>query len=245
MIDKLVQEELELLSKDLYLESPSVWIDFVGKVNDNVFDELVLFFACKYNYLSIVKFSIENNLINLNFPSRNKEFKDIYSHLLNTAKNNSSKDIIDFLVSIKDNDSKKSKPKENKSKKNNSSYIPSFECKNCKANIFEEGYIISEEKVIKLIGDKLIEESESTLDYTKCNRCKSKLDLSPSDINIISKINHCSNCLSDLTEVGILDKKTMKYNENTKSFDTVDTRYVCTKCESTINEKQKEYFKLK
>ena len=37
MIDKLVQEELELLSKDLYLESPSVWIDFVGKVNDNVF----------------------------------------------------------------------------------------------------------------------------------------------------------------------------------------------------------------
>ena len=64
-----VSEDIESLSKDLYLESPDLWIEFLDKVNDNIFDELVLFFATKYNYISIVVYAINNDLIDLNLKS--------------------------------------------------------------------------------------------------------------------------------------------------------------------------------
>ena len=45
-----VKKDLDTLSKNLYLESPDLWIEFLDKVNSGIFDELVLFFATKYNY---------------------------------------------------------------------------------------------------------------------------------------------------------------------------------------------------
>ena len=58
-----IKKDLDTLSKNLYLESPDLWIEFLDKVNSGIFDELVLFFATKYNYISIVKYAIDNNLI--------------------------------------------------------------------------------------------------------------------------------------------------------------------------------------
>ena len=78
----IIEKDLENLSKNLYLESPDLWIEFLDKVNSGIFDELVLFFATKYNYISIIKYAIENNLIDINSKSRNKEFDTIYYHLV-------------------------------------------------------------------------------------------------------------------------------------------------------------------
>lgn len=72
-----IKKDLDTLSKNLYLESPDLWIEFLDKVNSGIFDELVLFFATKYNYISIVKYAIDNNLIDINSKSRNKEFATI------------------------------------------------------------------------------------------------------------------------------------------------------------------------
>ena len=68
-----VKKDLDTLSKNLYLESPDLWIEFLDRVNSGIFDELVLFFATKYNYISIVKYAIDNNLIDINSKSRNKD----------------------------------------------------------------------------------------------------------------------------------------------------------------------------
>ena len=42
-----VKDDLESLSKNVYLGSPDLWIDFVDKVNNEIIDEMVLFFAKK------------------------------------------------------------------------------------------------------------------------------------------------------------------------------------------------------
>ncbi|MCH1968175.1 hypothetical protein [Romboutsia hominis] len=94
---KNLEDSIEKLSKNLYLESPDLWIEFSGKVNDNIFDEMVLFFAIKYNYKSIVEHAISNNLIDLNAPSRNNDYPNIKEHLIFIAKQNKALDILNYL----------------------------------------------------------------------------------------------------------------------------------------------------
>ena len=96
-----VKKDLDTLSKNLYLESPDLWIEFLDKVNSGIFDELVLFFATKYNYISIVKYAIDNNLIDINSKSRNKEFATIYDHLVYVARQNNYKDLSDYFSNLK------------------------------------------------------------------------------------------------------------------------------------------------
>ena len=57
-----VKEDLELLSKNVYLESPDLWIDFVDKVNNEIIDEMVLFFAAKYDYISIIQYVLFSSI---------------------------------------------------------------------------------------------------------------------------------------------------------------------------------------
>ena len=72
-----IEKDLDNLSKNLYLESPDLWIDYSDKISSGVFDELVVFFATKYNYISIVKHAIENKLIDIDSQSKNKDFNTI------------------------------------------------------------------------------------------------------------------------------------------------------------------------
>ena len=104
-----IKKDLDTLSKNLYLESPDLWIEFLDKVNSGIFDELVLFFATKYNYISIVKYAIDNNLIDINSKSRNKEFATIYDHLVYVARQNNYKDFSDYFSNLK-NPNKKRPP---------------------------------------------------------------------------------------------------------------------------------------
>ena len=108
-----IKKDLDTLSKNLYLESPDLWIEFLDKVNSGIFDELVLFFATKYNYISIVKYAIDNNLIDINSKSRNKEFATIYDHLVYVARQNNYKDLSNYFSNLKNPNKEISQNNEN------------------------------------------------------------------------------------------------------------------------------------
>lgn len=248
-----INEDLEALSKNLYLESPDLWIEFLDKVNGGVFDELVLFFATKYNYISILKYAINNNLINITSKSRNKDFATIYDHLVYVAKQNNYEDISNFFDSLK-NPNKEVSKENNKSKKRivtenkEDTIIPSVVCKNCNSNIFEVGYIVCENKIFKYSSKekKPIEISKEELNSVICCNCNSLIDnTTPSDLDALCNITTCINCKGDLRNTGIIDKRNLVYNKESNTFDLGNTYYACGKCEKEISNQQKSHFGLK
>lgn len=239
-----VKKDLDTLSKNLYLESPDLWIEFLDKVNEGIFDELVLFFATKYNYFSIVKYAIDNNLINIDLKSRNKDFATIHDHLLYVARQNNYKDISDYLYIIKHPGEKISKDNDKKEVEN----IPSFICEKCKSNIFEVGYIVSENKVFKFSSkeNKPVETSKEKLNSVICCNCNSLIkNTTPNDLEMLCNITTCTNCKKDLRDTGIVDKKNLIYDKDSSKFNIKNTYYACGNCENAISNQQKEHFGLK
>ena len=53
---KDIEDNLDEIRKKLYLESPDLWIDFCDKIDEKILDEMVLFYAAKYNFSDIIKF---------------------------------------------------------------------------------------------------------------------------------------------------------------------------------------------
>ena len=247
-----VKKDLDTLSKNLYLESPDLWIEFLDKVNTGIFDELVLFFATKYNYISIVKYAIDNNLIDINSKSRNKEFATIYDHLVYVARQNNYKDFSDYFSNLKNPNKEISQDNKNNKinikTKNEDINIPSVICKKCKSNIFEVGYIVCENKIFKFSPDenKPVEIAKEDLNSVICYNCNSLIeDTTPKDLEALCNITTCINCKNDLRSTGIIDKRNLIYNKDSNKFDLGDTYYACGKCENAISEQQKDYFKLK
>ena len=93
-----ILNDLKDLEKKIYLDSPEVFVDFADRIAENNLDEMVLFFATKYNYLSIVKFILNNDIVNLNNPSKNKQFATVKEHILAAATQFNAKDIYDYIV---------------------------------------------------------------------------------------------------------------------------------------------------
>lgn len=243
MMESKVKEDLELLSKDLYLEAPDLWIEFLDKVNDGIFNELVLFLATKYNYLSIVEYAITKNLIDLNLKSKNKDFPNIYEHLYYLSKQNKHKDVYNFLHSLK-NPSKDVRVNEEIIKEDN---LPCVICPNCKSNIFDSGYIVCENKVFKFSPkeNKPIEVSNTQLHSVVCNSCNRIVpDTTPEKLELLCSISRCSNCSKDLREVGILDNTSLVYDTNTKNFIPKHTNYSCQNCKYILSKEQEKYFNL-
>ena len=52
---KDIEDNLDEIRKKLYLESPDLWIDFCDKIDEKILDEMVLFYAAKYNFSDIIK----------------------------------------------------------------------------------------------------------------------------------------------------------------------------------------------
>lgn len=244
-----LDEDLDNLSKKLYLESPDLWIEFLDKINDKVFDEMVLFFALKYNVLSIIKYAVENNKINLDDSSKNKAYFSIRDHLLATAKQYNCNDILSYL-----GDSNKIKsnpnPKENLepiSLKESSTYSPSFICSKCSSNIFDCGYKIINDTIYKfsLEKNKLINTTDSNLNSIVCCNCNNIVSNASSDkLKSLCNVQTCNGCGANLTNVGIVDKVKMEYDKKSKKFISKSTSYHCCKCDSSIKESQKIHFSL-
>ncbi|MGM9531902.1 MAG: hypothetical protein ACI3VO_08670, partial [Intestinibacter sp.] len=91
-------KDLKELERKVYLDSPEIFVDFADKIADNQLDEMVLFFATKYDYLSIVQFIVSNNIVDLNSPSKNTQFPTIKDHILEAAIQFGAKDIQDYLL---------------------------------------------------------------------------------------------------------------------------------------------------
>lgn len=247
-----IKKDLDTLSKNLYLESPDLWIEFLDKVNSGIFDELVLFFATKYNYISIVKYAIDNNLIDINSKSRNKEFATIYDHLVYVARQNNYKDLSDYFSNLKNPNKEISKNNENDKTniktKNKDINMPSLICKKCKSNIFEVGYIVCENKIFKFSPEenKPVEIAKEDLNSVICCNCNSLIEnTTPKDLEALCNITTCINCKNDLRSTGIIDKRNLIYNKDSNKFDLGETYYACGKCEKAISDQQKDYFKLK
>ena len=220
-----IKKDLDTLSKNLYLESPDLWIEFLDKVNSGIFDELVLFFATKYNYISIVKYATRQN----NY----KDFSDYFSNLKNPNKEISQNN---------END------KTNIKTKNKDINIPSVICKKCKSNIFEVGYIVCENKIFKFSPEenKPVEIAKEDLNSVICCNCNSLIEnTTPKDLEALCNITTCINCKNDLRSTGIIDKRSLIYNKDSNKFDLGETYYACGKCEKAISDQQKDYFKLK
>ncbi|MFL8709654.1 hypothetical protein Q3304_02770 [Clostridioides sp. GD02377] len=249
-----IDEELDELSKKVYLDSPDFWISISDKVIDKVFDEMLLFFAVKYNYFNILSFAIENNYIDLNAPSKNKEYPNIMSHLLNTAKQNEDKRIYNYLLNLNKYKTIDKSSDLNDLDCHTSSdilekkdvYIPKYLCPNCNSNIFDTGYKVSNDIIYKFSFDKSEPiEISSEIASIRCCNCEELLEnITPDKLYSICKIQNCNNCGSNLTKVGILAKKKMEFDENNEEFKDISTSYCCGNCDSEINMSQKEYFKI-
>ena len=92
-----IEENLDAIKKKLYLESPDLWIDFCDKIDEKILDEMVLFYASKYNYSNVIKFAIDNNITDINKPSKNRTYTSIKEHLISVARDCNSKDVFNFL----------------------------------------------------------------------------------------------------------------------------------------------------
>ena len=248
-LDKL-NEDIESIKKILYLDSPDLWIDFSDKIECNNFDEMVLFFAIKYNYSSIIKHAVENNLIDLDSPSRNKTFSSIRDHLISIANKNNNTEISNYLMGINEDVEIEYSSEEcpnSEIKEENNSYIPESLCPNCNSNVFNTGYTVSEEITYKFSkeSNKAIPTSNKILDSVSCSNCGTTLKgASPSSLESLCTVQNCVSCNLDLTTTGIVDKVRMIYDKESNGFINYNTSYHCSNCDKELSTYQIEYFNL-
>lgn len=252
---KDIRNDLDKVGKKLYLESPDVWIDFSSKIGEEDLDEMVLFYATKFNYVSILKYVINNNVIDLDTPSKNKSYPSIKEHLLAVSKNYKSEDVFNYLngkSNIIQNSMKKdinelSNILDIKEKEHHNNYFPVFLCPHCNLNILKSGYKVYEEInfSFSLEENKSQELSRKRDNKVFCNNCNKTIDNVTTELleNICS-IHNCNKCGKDLTQIGITEKMNMKFNEKDGRFISNKKTYNCPSCDEELNKSQIEYFNL-
>lgn len=251
-----ISNDLDNISKKLYLESPEIWIDFSDKVGEKKLDEMVLFYAAKFNYVSILKYAIDNNVIDINTPSKNKSYSSIKEHLLAVSKDYKSNNVYNYLNGD-------SEPVQNDIEKNintsvelkeiseeeikNNDYFPAFLCPHCNTNILKSGYKVYEEINFGFSQDKNKSDELSRKRDSKvfCCNCNNNIDNVTTELleNICS-IHNCKKCGKDLTQIGITKKIKMKFNEEDSKFIDNQKTYNCPSCDYELNQSQIKYFNL-
>lgn len=242
--------DLEDISKKLYLESPEAWLDFSDKVSNEHLDEMVLFYATKYNYVSIIKFVQENQIINLDTPSRNKNFSSIRNHLIAVANDYKSIDVYNYLTGNSKESQSSQKVEDNNSieKENNSNkYAPVFICPYCNINILEYGYKVYEEVSYKFSkeSNKSQEISRQQDNRVFCCNCNNNInDASVELLENICSIHNCKKCGKDLTSIGIDEKVKMQFDDSSNKFLSSVKTFNCPSCQDELSEYQVKFFNL-
>ena len=95
---KKLDADIESLSRNLYLDNPDLWLDFLEKSSDKNFDEMSLYFAAKYNFISIIKYAVEVNKFDLDSTSKNKAFSSVKKHLIDVAHLEKASDVLSYLT---------------------------------------------------------------------------------------------------------------------------------------------------
>lgn len=249
-----ILKDLEDIGKKLYLESPETWIEFCDKVGEQNLDEMVLFYATKFNYVSVLKYVSDNGIINLDSPSRNRHFSSIREHLLAVAKDYNNTESFNFLIGHVDAPKKEIKTENKKSddisssaKLENNPYLPVFICSHCNENVLESGYKVYEEVSFAFSQEKnkASEIGRSRDSRVFCNNCNNILaDVTADVLESICSIHNCRKCGKDLTEIGINEKMKMKFNSNENKFNTKEKTYNCPSCDEELSKTQIKYFNL-
>ena len=243
-----IEEDLDEIGKKLYLESPDLWIDFCDKVGDKVIDEMILFYAAKFNYVSIIKFATYNEILNLDNPSKNRSYSSIKEHLLSVSKDCKSKDVYNFLSGnceiIED---KIDHDKDNCITETQNNYFPVYSCPHCDTNIFKTGYKIYEE-INFAFCEKTNESKELNRfrnDKVFCSNCNRVVDNVTIDLlENLSSIHNCRKCGKDLIKTGINEKIKMSFNNESNKFDKNEKTYNCSNCDEALSNSQVKYFNL-
>ena len=243
-----ILNDLKDLEKKIYLDSPEVFVDFADRIAENNLDEMVLFFATKYNYLSIVKFILNNDIVNLNNPSKNKQFATVKEHILAAATQFNAKDIYDYIVN----------------------YDTKFEEENTEDDDIETFLKTVGEKLSDLCGQvdlgggyykepnkaKTSQSKKEDVADTKPNTDKPEtVESTPStDKNTDSKVEQlqqsnmyepkfiCPNCSCTIFETGysISEKVNYKYSKDEKKLVVTskeqENAVTCSKCGYTIEQ---------
>ena len=243
-----ILNDLKDLEKKIYLDSPEVFVDFADRIAENNLDEMVLFFATKYNYLSIVEFILNNDIVNLDNPSKNKQFATVKEHILAAATQFNAKDIYDYIVN----------------------YDTKLEEENTEDDDIETFLKTVGEKLSDLCGQvdlgggyykepnkaKTSQSKKEDVADTKHNTDKPEtVESTPStDKNTDSKVEQpqqsnmyepkfiCSNCSCNIFETGysISEKVNYKYSKDEKKLVVTskeqENAVTCSKCGYTIEQ---------
>lgn len=248
--------DLEDISKHLYLESPELWIEFCDKVADEIIDEMVLFYASKYNHHNVLRFVEDNNILDLNSPSRNKNFSSIKTHLIAVSVEFNSLDVYQYLTKKTNTNNKVVTNNQNtkntqvntleQSSSDDSSYFPKYICQMCNSNIFKSGYKVIEE-IKYTYNDKTQKCEEFSRSNNKaifCCNCNNPLKgLSLDLLEKICFINNCTKCGENLALIGIEQKVKMTLDKNNK-FIPSQKNYVCPCCQNELNKYQLKFFNI-
>lgn len=246
-MNSTIDNDLELLSKKLYLESPDLWIEFSDKINERIINEMVLFFAIKYDMPSVLKFAIDNNSLNLHLPSRNSSYTSIKEHLIAASKQYGCKEAFNLLTNTQEVSNYIEDTKTSDIVEKVAENSPKFICQNCKKNIFESGYRVVSNSIYKfsVSENKLIEIPKSDSQQVVCNNCNNTLTNTNLDkLENICKVQSCNTCGKDLTDVGIFDKSKLEFDNDSNKFISKSSSYHCCNCNSELTDNQKKYFNL-
>ena len=246
-----ISDDLDNISKKLYLDSPEVWIDFSDKVGDQKIDEMVLFYATKFNFISVLKYAVDNNIIDLNSASKNKIYPSIKEHLLAVSKDYKSEEVYNYLngdCKLTENHIEKTIGKDIEVKESNhNDYFPVYLCSHCNSNILESGYKVYEEVNFAFSPNKRKSEELSRKRDSKvfCNNCNNSIEnVTTQLLENICSVHNCKKCGNDLTQIGITEKVKMKFNEQDSKFVGNEKTYNCPSCDEELNKAQIKYFNL-
>lgn len=234
---KQLDNDIEQLSKSLYLENPDLWMEFLSKSGDKNFDEMSLFFATKSDMLSILRYAVEENNFDLNLPSKNKDFLSIKENILDVAFKYNARTVLDYLSS------------DNTDIVNGTDSVIAIEykCPNCKVNIFENGYniLVASTCTYSPISKKLVRSTPTELEIVVCSSCNFEIkSVTPKKLENITNIENCTDCGSNLTKSGIVKEVVVNYDETSKEFLDGDMSYCCKSCRNPISISQLEHFNI-
>lgn len=209
--------DLKDLEKKVYLDTPEFFVDFADRIEDNNLDEMVLFFATKYDYLSIIKFILNNNIINLDSPSKNKDFANIRQHILAAAVQFNAKDIYEYIINFNN------KVENDNEEDNIETFFKTVGEKiSDLCNQIDSNYDYSNETKEEIHEDnQKVTNDENILSEENTTNCKSENKSTESQqANIYEPKFICPNCSCNIFESGysILENVTYKYSKDEKAL---------------------------
>lgn len=236
-----ILNDLKDLEKKIYLDSPEIFVDFADRIADNNLDEMVLFFATKYDYLSIVKFILNNEIVNLNNPSKNKQFTTIKEHILAAASQFNAKDIYEYVLNFNkiedDNEEDEIETFLKTVGEKLSDLCNQVDSNNPYSN---ETNNETEEEVSQDEQQATNDSDTSTVEDTTDNKSQDK-NLQQ-QVNIYEPKFICPNCNCNIFESGysILEKVNYKYSKEKNALVSTskeqENAVTCSKCGYTIEQ---------